>query len=646
MNKLVKLTLAPRALSDADTQAIDAREHRLFQALDVDACGTVEVRALLQALEDVGLDHDDARLRQTMKAIRNFTLRDKLSYDAFCEVIRPNILLIEQALQGRVVIPDFHGFTQEVERIFHRVEKIRDGEVADYIPQLARVNPDRFGVAICTVDGQRYAIGDAMADFSVQSCNKPVNYCLALEEHGEDGVHNYVGREPSGRLFNELTLNAEGKPHNPMINAGAIMSASLIAGDLDPADRFEHVMDKWQALCGGTRPSFNNAVYQSERKSADRNFALGYHMREQKGFPDNVELLEVLEFYFQCCSIEATSEMMATLAATLANGGVCPITGDRVLRTSTVQNCLSLMCSCGMYDFSGEFAFSVGLPAKSGVGGGLMLVIPNLLGICVWSPRLDDHGNSVRGLAFCKELVESFKVHNYDSFTGVSAKLDPRTDAMSVKSQRAGELIWAASKGDCGAIHRMVVRGFDQNVADYDGRTPMHLAAAEGRAQVVEYFIDNGAAINPLDRWGNTPLDDALRHQHLCVAQQLAANGAKSGGSSDSDLGHVGKQRTPAVGESKDIVEVIYAASEGDLKALQRLVARGAALDGTDYDYRTPLHLAAAEGQEAVVQYLLDHRAPIDSRDRWGGTPLDDARRHGHQRLAALLENQHCASAD
>ena len=177
---------------------------------------------------------------------------------------------------------------------------------------------------------------------------------------------------------------------------------------------------------------------------------------------------------------------------------------------------------------------------------------------------------------------------------------------MTLKSQKAGELIWAASKGDYGAIHRLVIRGFDQDVADYDGRTPMHLAAAEGRTRVVEYFASNGASMNPVDRWGHTPLDDAVRHGHLDIAQLLAENGAIGGSRASATQTASAAAPVQGLPDGADIVEAIYAASEGDLPALQRLVARGVPLDGADYDYRTPLHLAAAEGHERVVQYFLD----------------------------------------
>jgi len=341
-------------------------------------------------------------------------------------IIRPNILLIEQALQGVLVIPDFEEFISDIERIYNSTKKIATGDVADYIPQLARVNPEYYGMALCTLDGQQYANGDFSIGFSVQSCCKPILYSLALEEHGEEYVHGYIGREPSGRNFNELTLNEEGKPHNPMINSGAILCSSMIRSDLDDADRFDYLLDRWKALCGNMKVQFNNSVYQSERKTADRNFALGYYMREHKAFPDGTDLHRTLEFYFQSCSIEVDTESMAILAATLANGGVCPLTGERVLKTNNVQHCLSLMCSCGMYDFSGEFAFTIGLPAKSGVSGGLILVIPNVLGLCLWSPRIGSNGNTVRGVEFSKELVKTFNLHNYDSLSGISGKKNPR----------------------------------------------------------------------------------------------------------------------------------------------------------------------------------------------------------------------------
>ena len=621
---------------------VDAREYRLFRSLDTHREGKIFVADLLDTFKQVGLNADDGRLRKTMSRLEKFGLRDQLSVQQFCEIIRPNILLVEQALQGKVVIPDFLSFCAQVNDIYESTKQNRDGDVADYIPQLAKIDPELYAVGLCTIDGQRYSIGNSTTDFCVQSCCKPITYCLALEDRGEDYVHKFVGREPSGRNFNELALSEEGKPHNPMINAGAIMCSSMIKPDLDPAARFDHLLNRWTALCGDQKAHFNNSVYQSERNTADRNFALGYYMREHKAFPDSVDMIETLEFYFQCCSIEVDTEMMAVLAATLANGGVCPATGERILRTKNVQHCLSLMVSCGMYDFSGEFAFTIGLPAKSGVSGALFVVIPNVMGLCLWSPRLDARGNSVRGIEFCKELVKRFNLHNYDNLTGVSEKIDPRISRVQQKA-KVGELIWAASKGDHGATHRLIVRGFDQDAGDYDSRTPLHLAAAEGRIQVVEYLVENGAEVNPKDRWNETPLGDAHRHRHEQVVDFLQKHGGVRGDSirdedHDSDVGVDGASLPPER-EMSLVVELIYAASEGDLSAIRRLVAQGARLDQGDYDLRTPLHLAAAEGHEEVVQYFIDQEINLFPRDRWGGTPIGDARRHGHSRVVQLLEN-------
>jgi glutaminase len=429
---------------------------------------------------------------------------------------------------ANVVIPDFQRFRQDLEAIFDEAATAEGGKVADYIPQLGRVDPDQFGVAACTIDGQRWQRGDADVDFCVQSCCKPINYALALEAHGEAYVHRHVGREPSGRGFNELALNADGLPHNPLVNAGGIMCCALLAPNAPIADRFDYVMDRWRALAGGTKPGFSNATYLSERATADRNFALGYYMQERKAFPPGTHLLETLEFYFQCCSIEQTCASLSVVAATLANGGVCPITGEVVLQPKTVQHTLSLMSSCGLYDFSGEFAFTIGLPAKSGVAGAILVVVPNVLGFAVWSPRLDRAGNSVRGVAFCRGLVERFNFHPYDSLTGASSKRDPRRRDGGAE---AAALVHAASVGDLAAIRRFAARHVPLDAASHDGRTALHLAAADGHLEVVRYLLASGVAFAPRDRWGHTPLDDARRagQAEIVAALTESAKRAPSG---------------------------------------------------------------------------------------------------------------------
>ena len=395
------------------------------------------------------------------------------------------------------------------------------GKVADYIPQLARVSSKNFAISICTVDGQRFSHGDFNKRFCLQSTCKPINYCIAHEELGEEKVHQHIGREPSGRSFNEMALNNDGLPHNPLINSGAIMCSSLIQRNLDIADRFDHVLNTWQSLSGGIEPTFNNSVYLSERQTADRNFALAYFMRENKAFPPKTDIIDTLEFYFQCCSIELTSPDMASAAATLANGGCNPLTGERVFAPTTVKNALSLMNSCGMYDFSGEFAFKIGFPAKSGVSGALLVVIPNVMGICIWSPNLDDVGNSSRGVELCKRLGETFNFHNYDSLENNAEKTDPRKKKFESKLDNVISLIWAAANGDLDEIQRLEALGVNLDASDYDGRTAIHLAASEGHANVVDFLLNKGAKKDPVDRFGGTPLQDAKKGKHKKVISLL-----------------------------------------------------------------------------------------------------------------------------
>lgn len=301
------------------------------------------------------------------------------------------------------------------------------------------------------------------------------------------------------------------------------MCCSLIEQGMDMADRFDHVANTWRRLSGGGRIGFNNAVYLSERQTADRNFALGYSMRESGAFPAGTDLLGTLEFYFQCCSVELDAQSLAVVAASLANGGVPPFGGERVFATSTAQRCLSLMSSCGMYDYSGEFAFSIGLPAKSGVSGALMLVVPQVMGICIWSPRLDALGNSVRGIEFSRKLVSRYNFHVFDGLvdSGNAGKRDPRQRKNEAALNDMIRLCWAASQGDLDEVRSLVASGVDPNVGDYDGRTALHLAASEGHYDVVKYLLDQGADASPVDRWGGTPVADAVRGSHQKIVELM-----------------------------------------------------------------------------------------------------------------------------
>ena len=488
----------------------------LFDSLLDEGRTTLELNHLINQLKKNGILQDDPRLKSFFSKLESHSPdKNEINIDIFRDTTKECFSLMKDALSGELVLPNFDKFTKELEVIFGKVKKNTGGKVADYIPQLKKVPAEKFGVSVCTIDGQRWSMGDSKEFFSIQSACKPLNYCLAVEEHGEEKVHQHVGSEPSGHSFNEITLDPLKRPHNPMINAGAIMTSSLVRPDLCPADRFEHVLKYWTKICGGLEPRFNNSVYLSELGTADRNFALAYFMKEHGTFPEGTSLQETLEFYFQCCSIDITAEHVAVAASTMALSGLCPLTGEKVFKSNTLKNTLALMSTCGMYDYSGEFFFKVGFPAKSGVGGGLLIVIPNVMGICVWSPALDQNGNSVRGIDFCKEIVKKYAFHNYDSLAREdSKKSDPRKNINEKKNDLTVGLINAAYSGDIEAIQRYLIKGVDINLGDYDGRTALHLASAEGHENCVKYLLSQGAKVDVTDRWGSMPSVDAKNSGH------------------------------------------------------------------------------------------------------------------------------------
>ncbi|XP_028446447.1 glutaminase kidney isoform, mitochondrial isoform X3 [Perca flavescens] len=392
----------------------------------------IPAHKFLTALKATGLRTGDPRLKECMdtlkETLRNTTDGVTLDRHLFKKCVQSNIVLLTQAFRKKFVIPDFQSFTSHIDELYESAKKLTGGQVADYIPQLAKFSPDLWAVSLCTVDGQRHTVGDTKVPFCLQSCVKPLKYAVAVHDHSTEYVHSFIGMEPSGLRFNKLFLSDDDKPHNPMVNAGAIVCTSLIKQGASNAERFDYVMNFLKKMAGNEYVGFSNATFQSERESGDRNFAIGYYLKEKKCFPEGTDMTSVLDFYFQLCSIEVTCESASVMAATLANGGICPITGERVLNPEAVRNTLSLMHSCGMYDFSGQFAFHVGLPAKSGVAGGILLVVPNVMGIMCWSPPLDKLGNSVRGIQFCTDLVERFNFHNYDNLRHFAKKHDPRRE--------------------------------------------------------------------------------------------------------------------------------------------------------------------------------------------------------------------------
>lgn len=379
------------------------------------AGGPVTGARLLDSLAAAGLEAGDPRLAATRAACAGDETLDEA---ALCARLSPDEAdLVRAAVTGALIAEDFGEFRARVTNLFHHCAHDHSGAVASYIPELARADPDAFALGACTIDGQRFQLGlnegDVDRTFCLQSVMQPINYALALELMGERHVHGFVGREPSGQGFNEITLNARGRPHNPMINAGAILTAALIRPGASVETRFDLIARIWRALSGGDAPGFDEAVYVSEKAHADRNHALAYFMREHGCFPEDSDMHEALDLYIRSCALETDVRRLSCAAATLANAGVCPVTERQVVSRESVKAVLSLMLSCGMYDFSGEYAFTVGLPAKSGVSGALMIVVPGVAGFALYSPRLGVQGNSQRGVEFSRRLVEAYPWHVY-----------------------------------------------------------------------------------------------------------------------------------------------------------------------------------------------------------------------------------------
>ena len=311
----------------------------------------------------------------------------------------------------------------------------RSGEVASYIPELSTADPDWFGICLVTAGGAIYEVGDTRREFTIQSISKPLTFALALEAIGEAAVREHVDVEPSGEAFNSITLKpGAGIPLNPMVNAGAIATASLIR-PLGFDRPIERILTEYSAFAG-RELRVDEAVFESENRTGDRNRAIAYLMKNSGALPEDVEVEDVVETYFRQCSTLVDCRDLATMAATLASNGVNPVTGERVLRDETVRNVLSVMASCGMYDAAGDWLYSVGLPAKSGVAGGIIAVLPGQLGIAVYSPPLDEHGNSVRGVKVCEQLSEALRLHVMSPARRPAPPVRARHNCIDTRSKR------------------------------------------------------------------------------------------------------------------------------------------------------------------------------------------------------------------
>ena len=304
----------------------------------------------------------------------------------------------------RSPVPDY------LEEVLDGLREDRAGAVADYIPELAAAEPDQLGIALTTALGRTYAAGDADVEFTIQSISKPFAYAAALMDRGAGTVLSAVGVEPSGEAFNELSLEQDTRrPKNPMINAGALTVHSLLVGeDADPAARVERVRELFSRLAG-RELRIDEAVCASELETAHRNLALAHMLRSYGILTGDVPT--VVEGYTRQCSLLVTVRDLSAMAATLATGGIQPVTGEQVLDAATARQVMAVMASAGMYDGAGDWLVRVGIPAKSGVAGGMVGVLPDLVGIGTFSPRLDRQGNSRRGGRLFERLSQDMDMH-------------------------------------------------------------------------------------------------------------------------------------------------------------------------------------------------------------------------------------------
>ena len=320
-----------------------------------------------------------------------------------------------------------------LQELHARFLSLRDGEVATYIPELGKANPDWFGICVVTCDGQVYEVGDTRQEFTIQSISKPLTYGIALQDSGKETVLSKIWMEPSGDAFNSISLDPVGRPVNPMINAGAIATTGLVEGKTTK-QKVARILDTFSRYAG--RPLLiDHSVAASESETGHRNRAIAYMLRNFEIFADDP--LPSLEAYFQQCSILVNCLDLAFMGATLANDGVHPVTMQRAVGGVYLESILSVMASCGMYDAAGEWLYNVGMPAKSGVGGGIVAVLPGQLAVAVFSPLLDARGNSARGIAVCRELSANYNLHLFNTSNPGMSVIRHRTCARRISSNRS-----------------------------------------------------------------------------------------------------------------------------------------------------------------------------------------------------------------
>jgi len=300
---------------------------------------------------------------------------------------------------------------ENLKKLYAKLKNDLSGEVSTSIPSFKKMDPDKFAIAAATVDGQVFCIGDTDDDLTIQSISKAFTYALSLEQNGSEFLETKVGIEPTGEDFDSIIkLDDQNRPYNPMVNSGAIAVTGMISALKYPT-REEEILNYISSFAG-RELSIDEKTYHSEKNNGHKNWAIAHLLRHFNVLSNNFK--EDLDLYFKQCSIKLNTKDLALMGATLANGGVNPKTQKVCVERANLRNMLSVLYTCGMYNYSGEWVFDIGLPAKSGISGGVLMVVPGIMAISVYSPRLDKRGNSVRGIKVCEEISEIYNLHLLD----------------------------------------------------------------------------------------------------------------------------------------------------------------------------------------------------------------------------------------
>ncbi|XP_066557562.1 glutaminase liver isoform, mitochondrial [Amia ocellicauda] len=486
--------------------------------------GRVRMAQFFETIWSSGIRKSDPRIKDCYLLMRKLQEADgTVDRNTFHRCVTGFVSFILKALQGRFVIPDFTTFTEETQKLFMKCKQLASFKLEQ---DAATDNSRKWGVSICTVDGQRLSLGDSADPCILGEASWPLIYGIAVDQFSADYVHRYVGMEEFSRYESPFMLTKKGVPHSPFVETGAVITTSLLqlAAGLGAEDeeKYECVLNMIRRLCNKENANLNCTSYQSLRKDSIRLHALSFFLQEKKCFPESVDISTTLDLMLQCLSTEVSCESGAAMAATLANGGLCPLSGDQVLNPSSTRSMLSMMQVAGMNDYSRTFHFKTSVPAKSSKSGTLLIVVPGVMGAMCWSPELDAYENSWKSVHFCQELVSAFQLHSFDIRTPFRQVVTYRQWKAESEGYQIMNVLLAAYRGDVRSLRRYFLSGADVHSVDYDGRSALHVAASEGHLEVIKFLVENaGADFMTHDRWGNTPLQEAVRYNHIHAVQLL-----------------------------------------------------------------------------------------------------------------------------